>query len=79
MKCQKCQSENHVKDGIVKGKQRFICKECKYRYTVEYKGKSKEIKRLALHLYVEGWGFRSIARIVKVSNVAVLKWIKAFG
>lgn len=79
MKCPKCQSQNYVKDGIVKGKQRFLCKECKYRYTVEYKGKPIEIKRMALHLYLEGLGFRSISRIINVSNVSVLKWIKAFG
>jgi len=34
---------------------------------------------MALHLYLEGLGFRSISRILKVSNVAVLNWIKAFG
>lgn len=79
MNCPKCKSDKNVKDGIVKGRQRFQCKECKYRYTVEYRGKSIEVKRMALHLYLEGLGFRSIARILKVSNVAVLNWIKAFG
>jgi transposase-like protein len=38
-----------------------------------------ELKKQALHLYLEGLGFRSIGRILKVSNVAVLKWIKKFG
>jgi transposase len=79
MKCPKCHSENFVKDGIVKGKQRFLCKECKYRYTVEFIGKSPEMKRKALHLYLEGLGFRSIGRIIEVSNVTVLYWIKSFG
>ena len=79
MNCPKCHSENFVKDGIVKGKQRFLCKDCKYRYTVEYRGKPVEVKREALHLYLEGLGFRSIARIIGVSNVAVLYWIKSFG
>lgn len=79
MICPKCKSNQYVKDGIVKGKQRFLCKVCKYRYTVEYRGKSVEIKRMALHLYLEGLGFRSISRILKVSNVTILNWIKAFG
>lgn len=52
---------------------------CGYRHTVEYKGKPPEIKRLALQMYLEGFGFRSIGRILKVSNVAVMKWIKSFG
>jgi transposase-like protein len=79
MKCPKCNSENKVKDGIVKGKQRFLCKECHYRFTVEYRGKPIEIKRAALFLYLEGLGFRSIERFLKVSNVSVMNWIKSFG
>jgi len=79
MKCPKCHSENFVKDGIVKGKQRYLCKECKYRYTVEFRGKPVEMKRKALHLYLEGLGFRSIARIIGVSNVTVLYWVRSFG
>ncbi|MEZ5837386.1 MAG: hypothetical protein R3D03_16930 [Geminicoccaceae bacterium] len=38
-----------------------------------------EIRRRALQLYLEGMGFRAIGRVLGVSNVAVLKWIRAFG
>lgn len=79
MNCPKCKSENHVKDGIVKGKQRYFCKECKYRYTVEHLGKPIELRKAALYLYLEGLGFRSIERFLKVSNVTVMNWIKSFG
>ena len=79
MNCPKCNSENHVKDGIVKGKQRYLCKECKYRYTVKHIGKPIELKKAALYLYLEGLGFRSIERFLKVSNVSVMNWIKGFG
>jgi len=49
MKCRRCGSESHCKDGIVKNRQRFKCKEWNYRYTVEKKSdvKSEETKRLA--------------------------------
>lgn len=79
MECPKCKSKTSVKDGIVKGRQRYLCKECKYRYTVEYRGKPNSLKKLALQLYLEGLGFRNISRILKVSNVSVLNWIKSFG
>lgn len=80
MNCPKCTSESNVKDGVVKGKQRYQCKSCGFRYTVEYKGGiHPQYKRLALALYLEGLGIRSIARHIGVSNVAILKWIKAFG
>ena len=50
-------------------------------YTVQLKStaKSSEIKRIALEMYLEGLGFNSIARILKVSHLAVQKWINKFG
>ncbi len=77
--CPNCKSAIIRKDRIVKQKQRYLCKECKYRFTVEYIGKSDNLKRDALILYLEGLGFRSIGRFLKVSHVAVFNWIKAFG
>ena len=79
MNCPKCNSGKHVKDGIVKGKQRYFCKECKYQYTVKHLGKPIELKKAALYLYLEGLGFRSIERFLKVSNVSIMNWIKGFG
>ena len=79
MKCPKCNSEHYVKDGIVKNRQRYLCKQCKYRYTVLEIGKPKVLKKLALELYLEGLGFRSIERILKVSHVSVLNWVKTLG
>jgi hypothetical protein len=37
------------------------------------------MKKQALHLYIEGLGFRSIGRFLGVSNVSVLNWIRSFG
>ncbi len=81
MQCPKCNSDDYTNDGIVKSKQRYKCKKCNYRYTVPIKStaKPKELKRLALILYLEGLGFRSIGRILEVSNVSILNWIKDFG
>lgn len=79
MKCPKCNSEHSVKNGIVKNKQRYLCKPCQYRYTVAEIGKPKALKKLALQLYLEGLGFRSIERILEVSNVSVLNWVKELG
>ena len=55
--CPKCSSEKYVKDGKVKGRQRYRCKSCGYRHTVQHRGKSPEIKRQALEMYLEGLGF----------------------
>jgi len=81
MKCPKCGSEEYCKDGIVKGRQRFKCKRCNYRYTVEQKSniKSSNTRRLAFEMYLEGVGFRAIGRILKISYVTVFQWIKKWG
>lgn len=77
--CPKCKSRNFRKDGIVKKRQRYFCKDCKHHFTVEHVGKPDELKRDALILYLEGLGFRSIGRYLNVSHVAVFNWIKSFG
>ena len=81
MKCPRCKSEKFSKNGIVKNKQRYICNECKYNFTVEKKSTVKDslTKRTALEMYLEGLGFRSIGRLLKTSHVAIYQWIKEFG
>ena len=65
--CPKCSSEKCVKDGIIKGRQRYRCKSCEFRHTVQQRGKSPHVKRQALELYLE------------CSHVSVYNWIKSFG
>ncbi len=81
MNCPKCSNSVGIKSGKIKGKQRYKCKKCNYHYTVQQKStaKPKELKKYALQLYLEGLGFRSIGRILNVSNVSVLNWIRGFG
>ncbi|WP_411725862.1 IS1 family transposase [Methyloglobulus sp.] len=79
MSCPKCGSLDCAKDGIVKEKQRYRCKSCGHRHTVQHRGICPATKREALQLYLEGLGFRSIGRFLKCSHVAVYNWIKAHG
>jgi len=64
-----------VKSGAINGRPRYTCKECQYLYTVPHKSR----RRLAVTLYLEGLGFRSIGRILGFSHVAISPWIKALG
>jgi transposase-like protein len=68
-------------DVIVRGRQRYKCKACHFRYTVSQKSDVKpiETKRLAMQLYLEGLRFRAIGRILKISYGTVYQWIKAWG
>lgn len=81
LNCANCQQTNRRKDGNNKGRQRDYGKDCGYRHTVPYthRGYSKEVKQLALKMYLEGLGFRSIARILNCSHVTVFHWIKRYG
>jgi transposase-like protein len=81
MDCPKCKSSRHIKYGIVRGRQRYKCKDCIFRYTVERKSdvKTVDTKRLALDMYLEGLGFRSIGRVLKISYGTVYAWVKEWG
>lgn len=80
MQCQKCQSDKNVKAGFTKGKQRYKCKACGCHFTRSTpKGYPPEQRELALKMYLEGLGFRAIGRILQVSNVTVLDWVRKAG
>jgi hypothetical protein len=63
----------------MQGMQRYKCKDCSYNYTKGRNSKDKSLKRFALELYLEGLGFRSIGKILKVSHVSIFNWIKQYG
>jgi transposase-like protein len=79
--CPKCQSEVLIKSGVVKGRQRYKCKGCNYSFTV-----LKESKQIdpyyvikALQLYIEGVTYREIERILGISHVTVMNWVKKYS
>lgn len=78
--CPKCKNEKLLKSGIIKDRQRYFCKQCKYYFTVEKEGKSIDpyyvIKALQLH--IEGVTYREIERLLGVSHVSVLNWVKKY-
>lgn len=81
IKCPKCQGEEVAKSGVVGGRQRYKCKNCKYHFTVSKLGKSidKYYVIKALQLYLEGISLREIERILGISHVSVLNWVKQYG
>jgi transposase-like protein len=79
MDCPKCKSNNRIKFGIVGGRQRFHCKDCKLSYTVSEIGKPMETRRMALKMYLEGIGLRAIGRLLGICHATVLNWIRKFG
>jgi len=78
--CPKCQGSQIVKSGIVKGRQRFQCKSCHYFFTVMKDGKKIEAYYVikALQLFIEGVSLREIERLIGISHVSVLNWVKKY-
>jgi transposase-like protein len=65
----------------MKGAQRYKCKTCGCNYTIDYSiilEKEKK-RRFGLSMYLEGLGFHSIGRLLNVSHVTVMNWIKKYG
>lgn len=80
MHCAKCQSTSYCKNGKTKGKQRFLCRDCGYNFTNTHgRGHSPDKKLAALQLYKEGIGFSGAGRVLGVSDVSVMNWVKAAG
>jgi transposase-like protein len=89
MKCKFCSGERVVKNGKVKDKQLYRCKECKHQFLdngsfTRMRTKS-EVITCALNLYFDGlstWKIqRQIAKIfqVDVSVTTVWKWIMKYS
>lgn len=79
--CPKCNNNNVVKSGIIKDRQRFLCKDCNYYFTVKKLGKQIDdyFVTKALQLYLEGLSYREIERIIGVSHVTISSWIKKYN
>ncbi|MCV6630647.1 MAG: helix-turn-helix domain-containing protein [Flavobacteriaceae bacterium] len=79
--CPNCNSEKYIKSGIVNQRQRYKCKSCGYYFTVNKLGKSIDdyYVNKALQLYLEGLTYREIERILGISHVSIMNWVKKYN
>lgn len=79
--CPNCSSESYIKSGVVKDRQRYKCKDCGYFFTVNKLGKKIDdyYVNKALQLYLEGLTYREIERILGVSHVSIMNWVKKYN
>jgi len=78
--CPKCKTEEINKSGLVRGRQRYLCKSCNYYFSVMKEGKNIDTYYVikALQLYIEGVSLREIERLIGVSHVSVMNWVKKY-
>ena len=78
--CKKCESNEYVKAGFVKGEQRYKCKKCGCQFVpTRQKGRSKQEKLMAVWMYAHGYSFRTIAKFFKVNVHSAFVWVKSFA
>ena len=77
--CKGCSGADLCKNGIVRGHQRYLCKSCGMNFTnTPARGKPAAMKDMALAMYtIGGMSFCGIGKILGVSDVAVLNWVRA--
>ena len=78
--CKKCKSFDHVKNGIVRGKQRYRCKRCGYNFISIDRRQSKSnpaLKAMCMLMYSLNKGtFRCLGEICGVAHTTVYRWIR---
>jgi transposase len=78
--CPKCGSAKTVRNGCHLGRQRHRCKDCGFQFTRNTPGgRPASEKATAVLLYTMGLSLNSIARMLKVSTPAVLRWVRLFA
>ena len=65
-----------VKNGNIRKKQRYKCKNCNYQFTSPDKYKAPEIKVFAMYLYLSGMSMKNISQILQVSKTTIHNWVK---
>jgi insertion element IS1 protein InsB len=81
MQCPQCKSTQNKKNGFRRGKQSYRCKTCECQY-VENPSSRKypsEVKKLCLKMYLNGMGFRAIARVTEIDHTTIINWVREEG
>ena len=78
--CKRCGSAEHVKNGLMRGKQRYLCKACGLTFTdTPARGKPLALKAAAVLLYVSGLSMNRTAKRLGVSTPTIQTWLEQFA
>src|SRR5215217_6115207 len=78
--CQRCGSEEHVKNGLMRGQQRSLCKGCGLTIThTPARGKPLALKAAAVLLDVSGLSMNRTAKRLGVSTPPLQAWLEPFA
>jgi transposase len=80
LRCKGCGSKEHVRNGFMRGKQRYLCKACGLNFTdTPPRGMPLRLKVEAVLLYLSGLSMNRTAQLLGVSTPTVQAWIERFA
>jgi transposase len=80
LRCKGCGSEEHVRNGLMRSKQRYRCKACGLNFTdTPARGKPLAMKASAVLLYVSGLSMNRTAKLLGVSTATIQAWLEQFA
>jgi transposase len=82
MECKRCQHGHCIKNGVVRQKQRWLCKKCGCNFTQGDRRKERarpQQKALAVLLVCMGLSFRAAGRMAGVATNTAMVWFRTFA
>src|SRR3954447_23701183 len=85
LRCKRCGSDAHVKNGLMRGQQRYLCKGCGLNFTdTPPRGKPLALKVAAVLLSVSGLSMNRTAQLLGVSTPTIQTptiqaWLEQFA
>ena len=80
LRCKRCGSGEQVRNGLMRGKQRYRCRTCGLNFTdTPPRGMPLAMKATAVLLYLSGLSMNRTARLLGVSTPSVMAWIEQFA
>ena len=83
LECKNCKSEKTIKNGSVRGKQRYKCKECGYNFVIGDERTNEKIaslKALCVLLYSLGKGsYNMMGKLFGRNRSLIYRWIREAG
>src|SRR5688572_25399099 len=80
LRCKRCGSAEQVKNGFMRGQQRYRCKACGLNFTdTPPRGLPLRVKVTAILLYVSGLSMNRPAKLLGVSVASVQDWSERFA
>jgi transposase-like protein len=83
LECKNCKSERVVKSGKVRGKQRYMCKECRYNFVIGDERTNEKIaalKALCVLIYSLGKGsYNMMGKLFGRNRSLIYRWIREAG